>query len=57
MFYKIKLVFIVRWDLNRGLLFDRTPFYIEAGSFSPDGTMSGGVKMGLGLTGKLGRAW
>ena len=26
-------------------------------SCSPDGAMSGGVKMGLGLTGKLGRAW
>ena len=26
-------------------------------SCSPDGAMSGGVKMGLGLTGKLGCAW
>ena len=26
-------------------------------SCSPDGAMLGGVKMGSGLTGKLGRAW
>ena len=33
------------------------PWRTAAVSCSPDGALSGGVKMGLGLTGKLGRAW